>query len=393
MIFRILNIFLIVISSGGIIFQLYGEYLTLLIFILTLLLFLTTKLRHVSRRLFASFVILSVLLIGYLLFTIIYFNDLEISFPFKLFIRFFFIGLLILYYYSIGFDKLKNDIYLVLKIILALSIINFIIINLFNGLFINVSNNQISANTILYVFNYISKMNVEGFDIYRNQGMFWEPGVLQVFLNILVYLSLYIYKEKDIFILATLTVLSTFSTAGIFILTIVILNFFLRKQKSSFLRKMIILLIILIPITIVLYINVMEKFYGSGIHSSGLRYLDFVFGLEVISNHPFLGIGFNPLKYKILVNSSILNFTDLSSSIVLDRGNTNSFISTAIFFGIPITLFVIYGLYSQRVFNEEKNLFFLIIFLTLISEPLILTNFFLLLMISSLVPKKRLIKL
>jgi len=271
-----------------------------------------------------------------------------------------------------------------------LSIINFIIINLFDGLFVNISNNKINVHTLYYLFNYISKTNVEYFDIYRNQGMFWEPGVLQVFLNILVYLSLYIYKEKYIFILATLTVLSTFSTIGIFILTVLILNFYLRKQKSSFLKKMSIVLTILIPIIIILYINIMEKFYGSGIHSSGLRYLDFVFGLEVISKHPLLGIGFDPLKYKVLVNNSILNFTDLSSSIVLDRGNTNSFISIAIFFGIPVFLFTIYGLYFQKIFIQNKNLLFLIISLTLISEPVILTNFFLLLIISSLVNEKRL---
>ena len=390
MIFRVLNIFLIIVSSGGIVFQMYGEYLTLLIFMLTLLLFLTTKSSRLNKRLFFSFIFLSFFFISYLLLTMIYFNDLQILLSLKLFMRFFFIGLLVIYYYSIGFDILKNDIYLVLKIILMLSIINFIIINLFDGLFVNISNNKINVHTLYYLFNYISKTNVEYFDIYRNQGMFWEPGVLQVFLNILVYLSLYIYKEKYIFILATLTVLSTFSTIGIFILTVLILNFYLRKQKSSFLKKMSIVLTILIPIIIILYINIMEKFYGSGIHSSGLRYLDFVFGLEVISKHPLLGIGFDPLKYKVLVNNSILNFTDLSSSIVLDRGNTNSFISIAIFFGIPVFLFTIYGLYFQKIFIQNKNLLFLIISLTLISEPVILTNFFLLLIISSLVNEKRL---
>ena len=57
------------------------------------------------------------------------------------------------------------------------------------------------VNTFHGIFNYISSINISEYNIYRNQGLFWEPGVLQLFINVLLYMSLFVYKnikwEKD----------------------------------------------------------------------------------------------------------------------------------------------------------------------------------------------------
>ena len=37
-----------------------------------------------------------------------------------------------------------------------------------------------------------------GLELIRNQGWFWEPGVLQVYLNILLYLEGFIFKRKKV---------------------------------------------------------------------------------------------------------------------------------------------------------------------------------------------------
>jgi hypothetical protein len=379
---RLITMFLIIISSGSIIFQIYGEYLTVFLFFLIFLLFFSAKECYIyKKKHMMTFFISISLIILYLIFSKLYFSNTELIPYIKLVLRFLFMGLIILYYLKIGFYKLQNDIYIVLKFILLLSIINFIIINLFSNIF--VLSNNFNVNTIIYIFNYMSQTNLSYFNIYRNQGLFWEPGVLQVFINLLIFLSLYVYKERKIYFLSILTIISTFSTIGILIAFIMVLNYYFINSKLD-LKRLLFFIPIGIIIGFILYINIMEKLYGSGVHSSGLRYLDFIYGLNIISNYPLMGIGYDQNLYISMVNDSIIDFTNMSESLIKNRGNTNGILSSAIYLGIPFSLFMIYSLYRQIVIGN-KNIVFILFLLTLLSEPLIFTNFFLLIIFSGLV--------
>ena len=64
----------------------------------------------------------------------------------------------------------------------------------------------------------LSVMNLFGFEFCRNQGLFWEPGVLQIFLNLFFFLEAFIYKRNRWLLIIGFVILGTYSTTGILIL-------------------------------------------------------------------------------------------------------------------------------------------------------------------------------
>ena len=66
-----------------------------------------------------------------------------------------------------------------------------------------------------------------GIELVRNLGIFWEPGVLQIFLNLLLFIISFVKKERShIFWLTLLAIVTTLSTTGLVVMFIqIILSF------------------------------------------------------------------------------------------------------------------------------------------------------------------------
>ena len=69
------------------------------------------------------------------------------------------------------------------------------------------------SNTYNYLFYYSVKdgsaINLFGLDIHRNAGIFWEPGILQIYLNILFFLEVSVFKRnKSLLALIIIGILS-----------------------------------------------------------------------------------------------------------------------------------------------------------------------------------------
>ena len=80
-----------------------------------------------------------------------------------------------------------DHLYLVLKIILAHSLISFFIYPFVQPFLFEISNNRYDCFSFLNLFFYLKtthSFSILGIDFVRNQGIFWEPGVLQIFLNL-----------------------------------------------------------------------------------------------------------------------------------------------------------------------------------------------------------------
>ena len=65
-------------------------------------------------------------------------------------------------------------------------------------------------------------MNLFGVEFCRNQGLFWEPGVLQIYLNLFFFLQAFILKQNRWLFLIGFVILGTYSTTGILILIAII---------------------------------------------------------------------------------------------------------------------------------------------------------------------------
>ena len=80
-----------------------------------------------------------------------------------------------------------------------------------------------------------STINLFGLDIHRNAGIFWEPGILQSYLNILFFLEASIFKSnKKLLFLIIIAIISTYSTTGLFLLIIQIIYFIQKNYKKTF---------------------------------------------------------------------------------------------------------------------------------------------------------------
>lgn len=271
----------------------------------------------------------------------------------------------------------------ILKIIGLISLIGFFISQFYVGKEINL-NDGFRTYTIFYFHFYGSSVNFFGIPINRNSGIFWEPGVLTVFANIYLYLSLFILKKSRDALIASIVILTTLSTTGLFLLGFQWL-IYLGKNRVLKLRKIVPIIIAISMISYFAFTSLMQKQNESkneAISSYSLRVYDIYSAGKIIYNHPFVGIGLNK---KALLTESFKNLTNEFAGfeyLMQDRGNSNSILSLFIVFGIPIGLMVLKLLYKQNIFLGNKKVLLFIIIVLLSSEPLLFSPFFIFLFYS-----------
>lgn len=290
---------------------------------------------------------------------------------------------------KLSFDVRKQNflpfLYTILKYFVLHSLVGFIVTQFCSFNLVELGSSGYMIKTFNYLFYYNSQFLIAGITFFRNQGFFWEPGVLSVFANIFLFLSLFEFKNRKNAMFASLSIVSTFSTTGIFLLCLQLYTY-LRINKLEVRVKS--LLIILIVFTSVLFIsNLMEKkkFSDSTVISSlGMRKLDLYSGFMVAINNPFFGVGLNKKAFIKERDKFLPKEFYATRSLIKNRGNTNSFLQILYSFGLIIGLLILYFFYKQEIVKKHKKLFYLIILICLSSEPLWVTPFFLILLFSGM---------
>jgi hypothetical protein len=295
-----------------------------------------------------------------------------------------------------GFNNNYNDIqiHLVksLYLVAYLAGVNMILVLVMPDKFVEITleDSGYTANTFLYLFNYLdySKIVANGITIIRNQGLYWEPGIMQGLMNILIYYQLIecdynITKSK----LPILIVISTFSSTGYIILGLILLmkfrNIFFSKKGGIAVIILFIAILVFVPL---IASNLKNKFTGEDKWSFYARMYDTFVGLRISINHFWTGIGYNPDGY--FEESKNLSALIANQSINLGfRGNTNGIVTLLMYFGVPFGVLLLFVLYQQKIFFKQK-IFFMIICLILISEPLSITLFIMFLLLSSTLKNK-----
>lgn len=225
---------------------------------------------------------------------------------------------------------------------------------------------------------------------YRNQSIFWECGAFQAFLNIALFLELYVKKDinrKHVFIYI-ITILTTKSTTGYIILMLLIFTKIIQMiklDKKQHLKYILIFGICTIPLIPVIYSVIIQKFSVSGTNYFSFlrRYYDTVVDIKIIFGNimNFL-MGVGEEKY-IHVFSNLLNDTGIGNFSVTSSSSNSitAFIAQhGILSMIPIGLIYIKGIFSVNKLTT-KIIFFLMILIFLITENFIMAPVFLALMI------------
>ena len=283
----------------------------------------------------------------------------------------------------------------VLRLILYYSICNFLF-------YLIVKNNlfPITFNTdkVLHTFNYLffynperSAFNILGLDFVRNQGWFWEPGINQIYLNILLYLEGLVFKRnKWIILLTVFAIFTTYSTTGIIIMMIILLFIFISSMKK---RPILIFLAIsvAIPFYFIAKSNIEEKLETSSFQK---RYFDLVQTISITKDYPLTGIGlddtyFSEFRSNHFINDNFLNSFEESTNLEMkakstDKGSSNSVTYLILSMGVPISFFLFYCLFKQTLFRHKKGIFMTVVLISVFSEPLLLRPFFLILIVSGM---------
>ena len=83
-----------------------------------------------------------------------------------------------------------EELYQVLKWIALHGIINFFVANFLFKFFTPIP--ETTSSSFLIFFG----TGVDFFYFQRNQGIFWEPGVFQIFLNLFLFINLFFRNKK-----------------------------------------------------------------------------------------------------------------------------------------------------------------------------------------------------
>lgn len=289
------------------------------------------------------------------------------------------------------------DFYNLLKLFYLYSIISIIVLLLCKPLLIDADvTNGIRPKTFLYLFFY----NIQSSGTYRIQGLAWEPGNWQLFLNFFFLFSVLLKAKTRTLLFVSVCIIFTHSTNGYILL---VLNWFYYFYKSKNRHKIAIYIGFLSVISFPIVIdNIQEKLVGEKSISGLARIRDVAVGTELIRKNPFLGVNPNDINEmsfvrKIKMNlyyehtGNINRINNDSSYDAFERdGFLNGFLQVFLDWGV-IGGFFIYILFirSPLLGGINKMLpFSIIFFLSLFSEPISRTIFFYLFPFSTLIIKK-----
>lgn len=290
-----------------------------------------------------------------------------------------------------------NSLYFVLKLFLFHSLFNFVLYPFVkNNLFLIISEYHESL-TYNYLCYYSTKsgslINLFGLEFQRNIGLFWEPGILQAYLNILFFLEVTFFKRSRLLLaLITIAILLTYSTTGLLLLMLQVIYFLYQKFRKNI--AIFLMLIIGAPLYFLLSINMNEKIYGEGELSFQKRLIDLTQPFFIALEHPITGVGLDIEGLQKLREGFYINY---NINAVLDRvgvqqklettskAGTNSVMSVLASMGFPTTILFLFMFIKQKIITHHRFMWFIITFISVMSEPLLFRPFFFMFIVSGFI--------
>ncbi|MDJ0978412.1 MAG: hypothetical protein QNI87_07735 [Erythrobacter sp.] len=308
----------------------------------------------------------------------------------------FFAGLtLLLVYIDERRSTLANDLYPILKLMAFQAALTPVMFILFSGYFFTFRVFDTEYTTLYGIFTFHEFQDF-GSVFKRPDGFFFEPGVFQIYLNIFLFICLFVRRQNPFDIaLATAAVVATQSTTGVVILilqfAVAYIVWLRTADRSKKLGVFVFVPIMLLPLAAYMAYNVTEKFYGALSGSAEAREYDLRTGISVALEQPFTGIGFDYEKYFDVASRVGYREAELSRENITERGNTNGIVVLFYSLGFPLAILFLLGLFRQRLFRPGL-LMAMVAALSLISESLSFTPIFLMLTFSGLLIQPKRVK-
>ncbi len=317
-----------------------------------------------------QFLILLIVLFICLMQTIWYGNDNKISYVLKIYTILF---MMVMYSNE---DEAKNvaRIDYLVKLLFLFSFASNIVYVL---KLMEVGIHRFTSSLGLYCYYYLLQEFYDpifGFLNYRNNGIFWEPGVNQVFLNFLLLYTLFDSRncksrpcKSKMFIKVMyliLTIVSTGSVMG-YALCIAIIGFRCiagRSNSKKFFLSVFFVVIIIIAFPYALEIFVLKQGTLSYEHRMG----DLIIGFNQFFKHPLLGKGIGDESFQ----------KAFFESYNIVRSSSNGLIRLVLATGALGTIFYTVSVYKaarwfdKNILSGSKIAFCIWFFVSLMNEPI-----------------------
>ena len=386
---------MLVLSTGGLLFV-FNRNISFLLFSIIIILSLFYIGKGFNKSIFySSFITFLVLVIIFTINFLFAINPQSLT-KYSFFGITIFTTVLVLFYFKNQREKkvFIDSLYFVLKMILFHSLISFFAYLFVKDSLVLITSKYHESLTYNYLFYYspkqMSALNLFNFDIQRNAGVFWEPGILQAYLNILFFLEVSIFKRnKKLLACIIFAILSTYSTTGLLLLMIQVL-YFLRKELKQKITIFFIVIMI-IPLYLFLSANMNDKIYGEGESSFQKRLFDLTQPFFIALENPLTGVGldldrFQEVREEFYIDSNLNNIlgkVGVEQKVeTTSKGSSNSIMYMLAGMGFPTTILLIFMFVKQQLISNDKLLWFIITFISIMSEPLLFKPFFFLFIIS-----------
>lgn len=313
----------------------------------------------------------------------------------------------LLVYYSEK-HEIRNNFKAALKIFVIqafLSIIVYIVIP--KGLFFDLKwPTVLQDKTFLCLFYYVTNPRdlIPIINIPRICGWAWEPGCLQLLVNLYICLEIFDKSKFKSLIIPTIVLLSTASSAGFIVWGLNMLLFVLLSNARKILSLLPVFFILTVSVLPFMIDNVKNKLsIGTDtVNTSGaIRMRDFYTGIETIKEYPLFGIDTSDLanspQYQKLEDAGLDKIDNISNNWheyfdYAAGGYCNGFFTIHMLWGV-LGLFFLYWFLTCRLWKSWSYgrywyVFPLIISLSLVSEPVSNTSFFLFFCLYNKINKK-----
>ncbi|MDG2435720.1 MAG: O-antigen ligase family protein [Polaribacter sp.] len=184
----------------------------------------------------------------------------------------------------------------------------------------------------------------------------------------------FVIKKSKLFLLfISFVILTSYSTTGLAILLIQALVYLSEERKNN---KLIlpVIAILLVPIYFVFSVNVDDKIQGEKEASFQKRIFDLTQPVFIAMENPLTGIGLDVFQFQkireefYISSNSFIGIT--STTEVSDKGSSNSVMFLLAGTGFPTTLLLLYMFFKQKIIENKKWLFMIILFISVMSKIL-----------------------
>lgn len=204
----------------------------------------------------------------------------------------------------------------------------------------------------------------------RAFGIFWEPGVFQIYLNLAIIFELFRrhtinWKRITVLIIG---VLITFSTSGYIITGWVMISYILLTKKNTISSKTIVMFFILLVATVLVFVfvdlsyvsqTVFGKLTDEESGSTIARQASVFVNLQIFFDYPFTGIGMKSIQDEFILRSGRM-------FIRSSRHNTNTLLYQFAAHGIFYGGMFLFGTYRMTHCLTEKKMLRFALFVSLI---------------------------